>query len=64
MKSRELDRRVRQAGAKFLYQDRSSHKYYVFNGVVFGVPYHGAKEVPTGTSSKILKIIKGGKKSL
>jgi len=59
MKSRELDKRVQQAGAKFLYQDGSSHKYYEFNGIVFGVPYHGAKEVPTGTCRKILKIIKG-----
>jgi len=58
MKSRELDRKVQQSGAKFLYQDASSHKYYEFNGVVFGVPYHGAKEVPTKTCSKILKIIR------
>jgi len=55
MKSRELDRKVTQAGAKFLYQDASSHKYYEFNGIVFSVPYHGAKEVPTGTCNKILK---------
>ena len=61
MKSRELDRKVMQAGAKFLYQDASSHKYYEFNGIVFSVPYHGAKEVPTGTCNKILKIIKGAK---
>ena len=61
MKSRELDRRVKQSGAKFLYQDASSHKYYELNGIVFGVPYHGAKEVPTGTCSKILKIIGKGK---
>jgi predicted RNA binding protein YcfA (HicA-like mRNA interferase family) len=53
MKSRELDRRVQRAGAKFLYQDGSSHKYYEFNGVVFSVPYHGAKEVPTKTCQKI-----------
>ena len=58
MKSRELDRRVQKSGAKFLYQDASSHKYYDFKGVVFCVPYHGAKEVPTKTCSKILKIIK------
>jgi predicted RNA binding protein YcfA (HicA-like mRNA interferase family) len=58
MKSSELDRRVRQAGARFLYQDASSHRYYEFKGHVFGVPYHGAKEVPTGTCKDILKIIK------
>jgi predicted RNA binding protein YcfA (HicA-like mRNA interferase family) len=58
MKSSELDRRVRQAGARFVYQDASSHKYYELNGHVFGVPYHGAQEVPTGTCKKILKIIK------
>lgn len=61
MKSSELDRKVRRSGAKFLYQDASSHKYYEFNGTVFGVPYHGAKEVPTGTCNKILKIIGKGK---
>jgi predicted RNA binding protein YcfA (HicA-like mRNA interferase family) len=59
MKSSELDRKVRQSGAKFLYQDASSHKFYEINGVVFSVPFHGAKEVPTGTCSKILKIIQG-----
>ena len=59
MKSSELDRRVRRAGAKFLYQDASSHRYYELNGNIFGVPYHGAKEVPTGTCKDILKIIKG-----
>jgi len=58
MKSSELDRRVRRAGAKFLYQDGSIHKYYKLKGVVFGVPFHGAKEVPTSTCKKILKIIK------
>jgi len=58
MKSSELDRRVRRAGAKFLYQDSSSHKYYELNGQIFGVPYHGTKEVPTGTCKRILKIIK------
>jgi predicted RNA binding protein YcfA (HicA-like mRNA interferase family) len=58
VKSRELDKRIQRAGAKFLYQDASSHKFYEFNGVVFSVPYHGAKEVPTGTCNKILKIIK------
>jgi predicted RNA binding protein YcfA (HicA-like mRNA interferase family) len=60
MKSSELDRKVQRAGAQFLYQDASSHKYYEYNGVVFNVPYHGAKEVPTGTCKRILKIIKGG----
>ena len=61
MKSSELDRRVRQSGAEFVYQDASSHKYYNFNGHVFAVPYHGAQEVPTGTCKKILKIIRGAK---
>jgi len=31
MKSRELDNRVKRAGAEFLYQDASSHKYYNFS---------------------------------
>ena len=61
MKSRELDKKVQQSRAKFLYQDASSHKYYELNGIVFSVPYHGAKEVPTGTCNRILKIIKGAK---
>jgi len=61
MKASELDRRVNRAGANFLYQDASSHKYYEFNGIVFNVPFHGAKEVPKGTCKKILKIIKGAK---
>jgi predicted RNA binding protein YcfA (HicA-like mRNA interferase family) len=61
MKSRELDKKVRQSGARFLYQDASSHKYYEYNGVVFSVPYHDAKEVPTGTCRKILKIIREDK---
>ncbi|GHT51271.1 hypothetical protein AGMMS49982_08260 [Bacteroidia bacterium] len=58
MKSSELDRKVARAGAKFLYQEASSHKYYIYDGVVFSVPMHGAKEVPTGTCNKILKIVK------
>jgi len=61
MKTSELDRRVRQAGAKFIYQDASSHKYYRLNGYFFCVPYHGAKEVPTGTCRRILKIIRNNK---
>jgi predicted RNA binding protein YcfA (HicA-like mRNA interferase family) len=62
MKSNELKRKVEQAGAKFLYQDATSHRYYELNGQFFGVPIHGSKEVPTGTCSKILKIIKGANK--
>ena len=58
MKSSELDRKARRAGAKFLYQDASSHKYYMLNGKVFGIPFHGSKEVPSGTCKTILKIIK------
>jgi len=61
MKSRELNRKAIKAGAKFLYQDASSHRYYEFNGALLCIPYHGAKEVPTGTCNKILKIIGKGK---
>jgi len=55
---RFIHRKVQQSGAKFLYQDASSHRYYIFNGIVFSVPYHSAKEVPIGTYKRILKIIK------
>jgi hypothetical protein len=41
-------KRVIWAGAEFLYQDANSHKYYRLNGAVFGIPYHGAKEVRLG----------------
>lgn len=57
MKSNELDRKVSRTEAKFLYQEGSSHKYYEYKGTVFAVPMHGAKEVPTGTCNKILKIV-------
>ena len=63
MKSSELDRRVKQSEAQFLYQDATSHKYYELNGTVFCVPFHGAKEVPTKTCKRVLKIIKGGRKT-
>jgi hypothetical protein len=43
MKLRELDRRVKQAGAEFLYQDGSSHRYYKFNGVEILKIIKGAK---------------------
>jgi predicted RNA binding protein YcfA (HicA-like mRNA interferase family) len=59
MKSRELNRLAVKEGWKFIYQDATSHRFYEKNGKVIGIPYHGAKEVPTGTCNKILKQIRG-----
>ncbi len=55
MKSSELHRKAKQAGWAFLYQDSSSHCYYKKNGRIVCIPFHGSKEVPTGTCNKILK---------
>jgi mRNA interferase HicA len=55
MKSSELNRKAVQAGWKLLYQDGSSHRYYEKDGKVVCIPFHGSKEVPTGTCNKILK---------
>jgi predicted RNA binding protein YcfA (HicA-like mRNA interferase family) len=55
MKSSELNRKAVQAGWKFLYQDGTSHRYYEKEGKVICIPFHGSKEVSTGTCNKILK---------
>ncbi|WP_352423227.1 type II toxin-antitoxin system HicA family toxin [Proteiniphilum sp.] len=55
MKSSELVRKAIKAGWTLLYQDGSSHRYYGKDGKIVCIPFHGAKEVPTGTSNKILK---------
>jgi predicted RNA binding protein YcfA (HicA-like mRNA interferase family) len=42
-------------GWKLLRQDGTSHCLYEKAGKTIVVPYHGAKEVPTGICNKILK---------
>ena len=58
MKSSELNRKAVGYGWKFLYQDGTSHRFYEKNGAIIVIPYHGAKEVPTGTCQKILKVLR------
>ena len=57
MKSSELHRKAIKSGWVLLYQDGTSHRFYEKEGEVLCIPYHGSKEVPTGTCIKILKII-------
>jgi predicted RNA binding protein YcfA (HicA-like mRNA interferase family) len=61
MKSRELNRIAVKHGWKLIRQDGTSHRHYEKGGQILIIPYHGAKEVPIGTSNGILKIIKGAK---
>jgi len=58
VKSTELNRKAVAYGWKLLYQDGTSHRYYGKNGEIICIPYHGAKEVPTGTCQKILKVLR------
>ena len=60
MKSSELIRIAQKYGWKLSAQDGTSHREYEKNGEKIIIPYHGAKEVPTGTCKHILKIIKRG----
>lgn len=55
MKSTELNRKALKMGWIFVRQDGTSHRIYEKSGVEISIPYHGAKEVPTGTCLKILK---------
>jgi len=61
MKSTELFKIAEQEGWKFRRQAAGSHRAYEKDGKMLIIPFHGAKEVPTGTCKKILKIIKGSK---
>ncbi|GHV11754.1 hypothetical protein FACS1894162_7380 [Bacteroidia bacterium] len=61
MKSSELIRIAIKYGWKLVEQDGTSHRDYEKDGKRLIIPFHGAKEVPTGTCSKILKTIKGAK---
>jgi len=59
MKSTELTRFAEQEGWQIKRQ-AGSHRVYEKNGKMIIIPFHGSKEVPTGTAKKILKTIKGG----
>jgi predicted RNA binding protein YcfA (HicA-like mRNA interferase family) len=58
MKSSELNRRAKKAGWVFFRQDVSIHRYYYDKyGEILCIPFHGSKEVPSGTCREILKRI-------
>ena len=59
MKSSELIRIAQRHGWKLTNQDGTSHREYEKSGKTIVIPFHGSKEVPTGTCSRILKTIKG-----
>jgi len=59
MKSTELNRIAEQEGW-LIKRQTGSHRAYIKNGKLLIIPFHGSKEVPTGTAKKILKVIKGG----
>lgn len=56
MKSSELIRKFEKAGWEEIRQT-GSHKIFKHpkNQLTISVPFHGSKEVPTGTAKKILK---------
>ncbi len=56
MKSIELHIRIKKARWSFVRQDGTSHIFYEKEGEAICVPFHGSKEVPTGTMYKIMKI--------
>ena len=58
MKSSELVRIAIKYGWIFSNQDASSHREYKKKGKKIVIPFHGSKEVPTGTCKSILKILK------
>jgi mRNA interferase HicA len=59
VKSSELIRIAQKNGWRLSNQDGTSHREYEKNGKTIIIPFHGSKEVPTGTCSKLLKLIKG-----
>jgi mRNA interferase HicA len=54
MKSRELHRRVRKNGWKYVKAE-GSHYIYEKKGIYYPVPYHGSKEMGKGLVLKIIK---------
>jgi len=61
MKSSELVRIAQRYGWKLSNQDATSHREYKKNGKTIVIPFHGSKEVPTGTCKTILKFIREAK---
>jgi len=61
MKSSELVRIAQGYGWKLSNQNGTSHREYEKNGESIVIPFHGSKEVPTGTCKNLLKKIKGVK---
>jgi Predicted periplasmic or secreted lipoprotein len=59
MKYSELIRIAIQYGWSLVQQDCTSHRVYMKDGKKIIIPFHGSKEVPTGTCNKILKKIRG-----
>ena len=59
MKSSELVRIAESYGWRLSHQDGTSHREYKKHGKAIVIPFHGSKEVPTGTCRKLLKKIKG-----
>lgn len=58
MKSSELNRIAVKYGWRLISQDGTSHRHYEKDGRMLIIPFHGAKEVPSDTCTKILKVIK------
>ena len=61
MKSSELVRIAEIYGWKLSKQDGTSHREYKKDGRKIIIPFHGSKEVPTGTCRAIIKKIKEDK---
>lgn len=55
MKSSELHRLIRRNGWRVLRQQGTSHIIYEKDGKTYSAPFHGSKEVPTGTEKAIKK---------
>ena len=56
MKTSELTRMLKKAGCRFL-EHRGEHDFWYspLTGKEIQIPRHQAKEIPTGTASRILK---------
>ena len=55
MKYSEMHRRFIRAGWNFVHAEES-HYFYIKEGVLSEpIPYHGAKEMPTGLANRLIK---------
>jgi len=54
MKSREFHRKIIKAGWQHI-RTKGSHYIYEKEGLIYPVPYHGAKEVSEGLRKTITK---------